>query len=472
MIVNALLRPGRLYLAALLLISCSSCPIHAQALAGASTSAACTKDCKSPQLKPLPCSRLLRFPIFNPAASNSDVHLKNPLSDSTDVLYVVAMGDSVVWGNGLYDADTFMYNFGQNVADATGRRVQVVYYAHSGARLYRVDDYTSTPYFDAQGNYIGDISSQRPTTEEQAKCAAHDYPQAEILVMDGCINEVGATDIALPFPLNFTNANEIVKGASDCGSHWPDFLQNQVLNNFPKAAVIVLNYYQVVSDLSKPSEAKSGATGAAAGADPEQAALGQAVEMLDEKRLNLMKRSGKTTSQAWARIAQGSGRSPASMRAEKRSEKVIDWSENSLAFLVTSQNCAVAAVNVANGAPGAMPCPEIASYQPSVPLNPPPPLAVTQSSRTYLAAPKPYPWPASYSYGAADHHIWYLPIPASREYDDHSEQEKRCKAEFNLISVKDYFGCIWDPMAHPNRLGAESYRQTLFEVIKNAWKVD
>jgi len=51
-------------------------------------------------------------------------------------------------------------------------------------------------------------------------------------------------------------------------------------------------------------------------------------------------------------------------------------------------------------------------------------------------------------------------------------ERERCKAEFNLISVKDYFGCIWDPMAHPNRLGAESYRQTLFEVIKSAWKVD
>jgi hypothetical protein len=471
--MNARSNLRQFYLAALLLALCWSGLLCAQAPAKPAKSAACAQDCKSPKLKPLACSPLLRFQVFNPSGGNTGVHLKNPLSDSTDVLYVVVMGDSVVWGNGLFNPDTFMYKFGQNVADETGRNVQVVYYAHSGARFYRIDDYTSTLYFDAQGNYIGDISSERPTTEEQAACAAQQFPQAEILVMDGCINEVGATEIALPFPLNFTNPNEIVQGASDCGSHWSDFLQNGVLNNFQKATAIVLNYYQVVSDLSKPLVVPAKAPGAAAGPDPDEVAHGQAVEDLEERRLSLMKKSGMSTTQAKTRIARGSGPNTVGARAVTSNQKIVDWSTNSQAFLVTSQNCAIAAVNVANGIENATPCPKIATYDPTIRPNPPPPLIqATQSSRAYLAAPAPYPWPPTYSYGAPEHHIWYLPIPEDREYEDYSEQEKRCKAEFNLISLTDYYGCIWDPMAHPNVLGAESYRQGLLNVLTSAWKVD
>jgi hypothetical protein len=410
--------------------------------------------------------------VFTPTAGNSGAHFKNPLSDSKDLLYVVAMGDSVVWGNGLYTQDTFMYKFGQNVADGTGRKVQVVYYAHSGARFNRIDDYTSTLYFDSQGNYIGDISSERPTTEEQAECAAHDYPQAEIIVMDGCINDVGATEIALPFPLNFTNPNDIVQGASDCGSHWPDFLQNHVLNNFQKATVIVLNYYQVVSDLSKPLLVQGEAPGVVTRPATDEVALRQSAEELDNKRLSLMKMSGLSTSQAVERITPGSGRSGARLAAESSSQKILEWSTNSQAFLATSQNCAVAAVNIANGSPNTSPCPKIAVYVPTTPPNPPQPIQATQSSRTYLAAPDPYPWPPAYSYGAPEHHIWYLPIPEDRQYEDYKAQVARCKAEFNLVSLKDYLGCIWDPMAHPNIPGAESYRQGLLDVIANAWKAN
>jgi hypothetical protein len=396
--------------------------------------------------------------------------LKNPLSDSKDTLYIIAMGDSVVWGNGLYPNDTFMYKFGHDVADRTGRNVQVVFYAHSGARFDLIDDYTSTLYFDAQGKYIGDISSERPTTEEQAECAAQQYPQAEILVMDGCINEVGATEIALPFPLNFTNPDEIVESTSGCGTRWPEFLKENVLTKFDKATVVVLNYYEVVSQASKPLVEQAGARAEQANAD---AGLSQAVGTLDDQRLTLLKKSGLTTKKAKTRIAPVAEPNALQLHAETSDQKVIDWSANSRAFLVTSQNCEVAAVNIANGLQNSTPCPKAAHYDPNIePIVPPVPMQATQGSRTILAAPAPYPWPANYSYGAIDTHLWYLPIPKSREYEDYGDQEKRCKAEFNLLSEKDYLTCIWDPMGHPNVPGAESYRQGLVDALGNAWKTD
>jgi len=406
--------------------------------------------------------------------------LKNPLSDSKDTLFVVAMGDSVVWGNGLYDPHTFMYTFGQDLANLTGRNVQVVFYAHSGARLYRVDDYTSTLYLNPDGSYIGDVSSQRPTTEEQASCAARPnsdggYPQAEILVMDGCINDVGATEIALPFPLNFTNSGEIVEDASACGARWPDFLQNQVLNNFPKATVIVLNYYQVVSDLSKPLDAAAVRAGAATVPSPDETALGDAVGKLHEKRLSLIMKSGLTAKRAEARIGQGTETSTVGTAAEKSRLKISQWSANSTAFLVTTQCYAVKAVNAADGLPNPFSCPTTGTYDPSNPPNPPPiptPAQATQSSRTYLAAPDPYPWPPDYSYGAANTHLWYLPIPKDRQYEDYDDQLKRCRAQFSLISFTDYDTCIWDPMGHPNVYGAESYHKSLVAVMNEAWKVN
>src|ERR1700733_3676484 len=102
---------------------------------------------------------------FKTTASGSP-SLTNPLAPNlTSLLKVVVMDDSVMWGDGLKPPEKFVALFGQSIADLTGRDVIVTSFAHSGARLHRIDDLNSTlPIID--GKPQGDLDSQRPNTEE------------------------------------------------------------------------------------------------------------------------------------------------------------------------------------------------------------------------------------------------------------------------------------------------------------------
>jgi hypothetical protein len=143
------------------------------------------------------CEARREFGPYHPAARVAPT-LANPLGTpgSKAVLKIVTMGDSVVWGNGNVPENKFSIKVAQHIADATGRDVSVVAYAHSGARLKVYDDDSLVPIVDGASQQ--DLNSQRPTTTEQAVCAADKDKDAEIVLLDGCINEVGSTDIALP----------------------------------------------------------------------------------------------------------------------------------------------------------------------------------------------------------------------------------------------------------------------------------
>jgi hypothetical protein len=86
------------------------------------------------------------------------------------MLTIVAMGDSVVWGNGLKLEHKSLIKVAHQIADLTQRNVQVVSFAHSGARLNTVTD--ATDY-----NFPGDLNAQALTTVQQEQCAATDYPR-------------------------------------------------------------------------------------------------------------------------------------------------------------------------------------------------------------------------------------------------------------------------------------------------------
>jgi hypothetical protein len=123
--------------------------------------------------------------------------LLDPISSSSPGLKIVTLGDSVVWGDGNLERNKFSVKLARDLANATGRATTVVEYAHSGARLVSADDPASLVPTDGSV-YQMDLNSQRPTTAEQADCAASRDSDAEVVLLDGCINEVGATKIALP----------------------------------------------------------------------------------------------------------------------------------------------------------------------------------------------------------------------------------------------------------------------------------
>ena len=109
-----------------------------------------------------------------------------------DTLKIVAFGDSVVWGDGEKPDNKIVSLVGQRVADETGSEVRVVSFAHSGARLKCVDDQTSKVPTRGTGSdeeTLGDLDGQHTTTSEQVACATEANSDAEIVLLDGCINK-------------------------------------------------------------------------------------------------------------------------------------------------------------------------------------------------------------------------------------------------------------------------------------------
>jgi hypothetical protein len=151
------------------------------------------------------------FDLIEPVTGTAT--LGNPLAPdrATSTLTIVALGDSVMWGNGLKNSDKFIIQVGQEIANKTQRKVHIVSSAHSGAKLAAQSNEYVPIIADDHGLPQGDLNAGSPTTSQQADCAAIEYPDAEIVLLDGCINEAGATNIALPPPLSRATAAQIVR---------------------------------------------------------------------------------------------------------------------------------------------------------------------------------------------------------------------------------------------------------------------
>jgi hypothetical protein len=97
--------------------------------------------------------------VFQPILPQSatTASLVNPIGRNPlpPVLKIVAMGDSVVWGNGLTNQEKFIELTGQSLANQTQRTVQIVSFAHSGAKLS-----------DTSGGFVDIISSDNNSHHE------------------------------------------------------------------------------------------------------------------------------------------------------------------------------------------------------------------------------------------------------------------------------------------------------------------
>ncbi len=276
------------------------------------------------------CEARREFGPYHPAAGSASI-LGNPLSTpgSTAALKIVTMGDSVVWGNGNLPQNKFSIKVAQHIADATGRDVLVVTYAHSGARLKVYEDDSFVPIVD--GASQPDLNSQRPTTTEQSACAAEKDKDAEIVLLDGCINEVGATDIALPFPLSWTKEKEIRQRAyMGCSKPMRELLSD-VSQVFSNATIVVLNYYQVVT--SDSNLLKAPVPGAPA-ESVQNGSSAAAVNELEEERKRLLSMSPEGHKQ---------------LEQKNYALGLQSWQKNSKAFLDTSMGCFTWAVATVNG---------------------------------------------------------------------------------------------------------------------------
>jgi hypothetical protein len=363
------------------------------------------------------------------------------------------MGDSVVWGNGNVEANKFTVKVAHYMADSTGRPTTVVVYAHSGALLAPIKDASLEPVpIDGAGVSQPDLNSHNPSTTEQEVCAAGTDKDAEIVILDGCINEVKATDIALPFPLNWTKENEIRRRAYVGCSKPMRQLLNNVSKHFQNATVVVLDYYQVVTADSKLLKEPL------PGAPPEPAEKGTPKEATDElevERRKLLEMSPE-------------GKKQLQMEQRNFALGIQAWQANSKAFLETSMGCFKWAVAKVDGVPRVPDMPDAPPADLACPAaEPPAAQRATATTRIFLVELDNRP---EFGYGVPHTtHQWRLPVPpADDRIDDmYKERKKLCEAIYHDSASIE--GCKINAMAHPNREGAAAYTEKINSVLEKAW---
>ncbi|HTS08450.1 MAG TPA: hypothetical protein VMP68_22965 [Candidatus Eisenbacteria bacterium] len=159
---------------------------------------------------------------------------------------MIAFGTSVTWGNGLREDNTFRHIVANWVSAQTNRSVQLYTFAHSSALL--VNQPAEPPTEPNPDPGAGDLDYSVPSVDQQIDCASSmpDSATTDLILMEGCINDVGAERIVYPW----TQTAELRDRTDQkCGCPMGKELR-KVGERFPAAVVIVVGYYPIISDRS------------------------------------------------------------------------------------------------------------------------------------------------------------------------------------------------------------------------------
>jgi hypothetical protein len=158
-------------------------------------------------------------------------------------LKMTAFGTSLMWDNGLKNPHSFGYLVAKWLSEKTARPVALTTFAHSSALLGPPD---AGATLEGDPNWgVGDLNSSEPTVHAQIDCAAGlpGTADADLILMEGCINEVGAETIPLPW----TNQDELRRRTEHaCGEVMTTELTH-LAQAYPRAMVVVVGYYPLVS---------------------------------------------------------------------------------------------------------------------------------------------------------------------------------------------------------------------------------
>jgi len=160
-------------------------------------------------------------------------------------LNMLVLGDSIAWGQGLKDEHKAWYQVKSWLKETTGRDVRERIEAHSGAVIGSTEEQhvITNPPLD------GEVNRAVPTVNEQIDQALRSYAdasQVDLVLVDGCINDVDARRL-----LNAVNTPDEIHRAAEakCGG----LVENLLLRlsaKFPSAHVIVTGYYPIISEES------------------------------------------------------------------------------------------------------------------------------------------------------------------------------------------------------------------------------
>jgi hypothetical protein len=140
------------------------------------------------------------------------------------------------------------------------------------------------------------------------------------------------------------------------------------------------------------------------------------------------------------------------------------WSENSRAFLESTDKCFKWAVSVADGKTQ----PKLASDNDPCPVVPE--AAAQRASldvRVFLALVPDKP---EYAYGTGPStHLWSVPIDEPRRDEQYDNRMTLCKTHYKGDPGGRLI-CTINPTAHPNVAGAQEFHKSIKDILDIAWK--
>ncbi|HNQ21474.1 MAG TPA: SGNH/GDSL hydrolase family protein [Phycisphaerae bacterium] len=180
-----------------------------------------------------------------------------------DFFYLAVIGDSIQWGNGLREEDKIWARVARVIAEETGRYVVTQVHAQAGAEILPSE--SDTPCF---WNCYGEVP--RVTTSVTLQAQLIERPELmDLVLMDGCINDVGVETIIDPLvPLEELTALT----EQSCGPDMSTLLR-QVRTLAPQAPLVVTGYFPIVGR-------QSDVFGVRRWADSKDITLGEETETL------------------------------------------------------------------------------------------------------------------------------------------------------------------------------------------------
>lgn len=150
---------------------------------------------------------------------------------------IVVMGDSVMWGQGLREADKIHARLATMLQCLRDRTVEITTLAHSGAIIGVGNNTIRAPLH-------GEIPTDFPTILQQCD-GFNDSPESvDLVLVDGCINDINVRRILHPFV-----PPTVISDAVETRCHQDmKLLLDRVTKKFPNATIVVSGYYPIISE--------------------------------------------------------------------------------------------------------------------------------------------------------------------------------------------------------------------------------
>jgi hypothetical protein len=185
---------------------------------------------------------------FDLAAST----VSSPVRIRLGPLNMIAVGDSIMWGQGLADMPGRPHKFTSLVRDwvqtAMGKQVTLMPFAHSGAIITPgnlVEEGTVLPGGEAPSSFPT-VGRQALTDAVTALTRSGIRPEdVDLVLVDGCVNDIGITTVLDP-----SKSDDDIAGTTMriCGGMAK--LLSDIHGKYPNAKIILTGYFPIVSTSS------------------------------------------------------------------------------------------------------------------------------------------------------------------------------------------------------------------------------